>query len=182
MISCGAEIKLQRCTEKLSEASVCSGVIVCTSAYDTGRLSERCAQGDPAVTPRGERWSNPPAQLSLATPPTATSSPSQTPLGWTLGGKSTPDQHCQPGGNRRAVSSPPFICTGDLWTCFASLFLYVMIKYCLSAQLIPEAKGKSLCPQIICKLSLSPRTDLFAGGGSVLCYPAVTLPLPFGSL
>lgn len=51
-----------------------------------------------------------------------------------------------------------------------------MIKYCLSAQLIPKAKGKSLCPHIICKLSLSLRTDLFTGRESVLYYPAVTLP------
>ena len=71
---------------------------------------------------------------------------------------------------------PLFVSVGDLWTCFASLFLYVMIKYCLSAQLIPEAKGKSLCPHIICKLSLSQRTDLFTGRESVLYYPAVTLP------
>lgn len=59
---------------------------------------------------------------------------------------------------------------------FASLFLYVMIKYCLSAQLIPKAKGKSLCPHIICKLSPSLRTDLFTGRESVPYYPAVTLP------
>lgn len=71
---------------------------------------------------------------------------------------------------------PLFVSVGDLWTCFASLFLYVMIKYCLSAQLIPEAKGKSLCPHIICKLSLSQRTDLFTGRESVLYYAAVTLP------
>lgn len=80
------------------------------------------------------------------------------------------------GGHERAVSSSLFISIGDLWTCFASLFLYVMIKYCLSAQLIPKAKGKSLCPHIICKLSFSLRTDLFTGRESVLYYPAVTLP------
>lgn len=110
--------------------------------------------------PWGERWRNPPH-------PPHPSSPG-------LGSKSTPDQQCQPGGNEN-VSSLLFIAITDLWTCFASLLLYVMIKYCLSAQWIPKAKGKSLCPHIICKLSLSPRTDLFTGRESVLYYPAVTL-------
>lgn len=66
--------------------------------------------------------------------------------------------------------------TGELRACFGSLFLYVMIKYRLSAQLIPKAKRKSLCPHIICKLSLSPRTDLFTGTECVLYYTAVTPP------
>lgn len=56
------------------------------------------------------------------------------------------------------------------------LFLYVMIKYRLSAQFIPEAKGKSLCPHIICKPSPSLRTDLFTGRKSALYYSVVTPP------
>lgn len=80
------------------------------------------------------------------------------------------------GGNERAVSSSLCVSIGDLWTCFASLYLYVMIKYRLSAQLIPEAKGKSLCPHIICKPSPSLRTDLFTVRESVLYYPTVTPP------
>ena len=119
-------------------------------------------------------WDRVTLQPSLAPPPPLILPPDSP--GLSSGSKSTPDQHCQPGGKERVVSSSLFISIGDLWTCFASLFLYVMIKYCLSAQLIPKAKGKSLCPHIICKLSVSLRTDLFTGRESVLYYPAVTLP------
>lgn len=143
--------------------------------HDTGSLSDWCAQGDPVVTVDYRVRDGVTPQPSLAPPQPPPHPPPNSP-GLGSGSKSTPDQHCQPGGNERAVSSSLFISIGDLWTCFASLFLYVMIKYCLSAQLIPKAKGKSLCPHIICKLSLSPRTDLFTGRESVLYYPAVTLP------
>lgn len=127
--------------------------------HDMGSLSDwRRLSGDCGLL--GERGSNPPAQS--CTPKTTSHLPLIS-LGLRSGSKSTPDQHCRPGGNERAVSSSLFISSRDLWTCFASLFLYVMIKYCVSAQLIPKAKGKSLCPHIICKLSLSLRTDLFTG-------------------
>lgn len=147
-----------------------------TTDHDMGSLSGWFVQGDPAVIV--DYWVRDGAtpQPSLAPPHNhlRTLPPNSPGLG--SGSKSTPDQRCQPGGNERAVSSFLFISVGDLWTCFASLFLYVMIKYCLSAQLIPKAKRKSLCPHIICKLSLSLRTDLFTGRESVLYYPAVTLP------
>lgn len=137
-------------------------------------VSEWCAQGDPAVTV--DCWVRDGVTLkpSLA-PPQQPPSPSES-HGQSSVNKSTPDQQCQPGGKQRAVSSSLFISVGDLWTCLASLFLYVMIKYCVSAQLIPKAKGKSLCPHIICKLSPSLRTDLFTGRKSVLYYSAVTPP------
>lgn len=143
----------------------CSEVFIMHATdHDMGSLSDWCAQGDPAVTvDYGVRDGVIPPPPPLPSP----NSPG-------LGSKSTPDQQCQPGGNEN-VSSLLFIAITDLWTCFASLLLYVMIKYCLSAQWIPKAKGKSLCPHIICKLSLSPRTDLFTGRESVLYYPAVTL-------
>lgn len=119
----------------------------------------------------GERWSNPEAQSGTPTTPLLGESHGQSSVN-----KSTPYQHCQPGGKQRAVSSSLLISVGDLWTCLAFLFLYVTIKYCLSAQLIPKAKGKSVCPHIICKLSPSLRTDLFTGRKSVLYYSAVTPP------
>lgn len=150
-------------------------LLVHATDHDMGSLSEWVAQGEPAVTV--DYWVRDGAtpQPSLAPPKPPPHPPLNSP-GLSSGSKCTPDQHCRPGGNERAVSSSLFISIGDLWTCFASLFLYVMIKYCLSAQLIPKAKGKSLCPQIICKLSLSLRTDLFTGRESVLYYTAVTLP------
>lgn len=149
-------------------------LIMYSRDHDMAALSDCCFQGDPAVTGlSGERWNNPRAQSSTRIPPPH---PPNNSLGSGSGSKSTPDQRCQPRGNKWAVSSSLFMSIGDLPTCFASLLLYVMIKYCLSAQLIPKAKGKSLCPRIICKPSLSPRTDLFTGWESVLYYTAVTLP------
>lgn len=136
-------------------------------------VSEWCAQGDPGVTV--DCWVRdgvtPKPSLAPPQPPLPRESHGQSSVN-----KSTPDQHCQPGGKQRAVSSSLLISVGDLWTCLAFLFLYVMIKYCLSAQLIPKAKGKSVCPHIICKLSPSLRTDLFTGRKSVLYYSAVTPP------
>lgn len=140
--------------------------------HNMGSPSDSCAQGDPAVTVDWWVRDGVTPRPSLAPPQLPSHSPPMSPGQ----SKSTPDQHDQPGGKERAVSSSLFISVWDLWSCFASLFLYVMIKYCLSAQLIPKAKGKSLCPHIICKLSPSPRTDLFTGRESVLYYPAVTLP------
>lgn len=118
----------------------------------------------------GEWWSNPAAQSS--TPTTTSSPPHQLP--W-AGFCEQVNLRLGRGGVQ-AVSSSLFVSVGDLWTCFASLFLYVMIKYCLCAPLIPKAKGKSLWPHIICKPSPSLRTDLFTGRESVLYYPAVMLP------
>lgn len=149
--------------------------VVHIADHDTGSLSDWCAQGDLAVTVDYRVRDGVTPQSSLAPLQLPPHPPPNSP-GLGSGSKSIPDQRCQPGGSERAVSSSLFISIGDLWTCFASLFLYVMIKYCLSAQLIPKAKGKSLCPHIICKLSLSLRTDLFTGRESVLYYPAVILP------
>lgn len=112
----------------------------------------------------GERWCNPPSPVWH---PTTTSSPPNSP-----GLSSEPTLSAK--GNETVSSLCSFL--SEIYGLALSLFLYVMIKYCLSAQWIPKAKGKSLCPHIICKLSLSPRTDLFTGTESVLYYPVVTLP------
>lgn len=136
--------------------------------HDMGSLSGWRAQGDPAVNVDYRVSDGVTPQPSLAPPQPPPHPPTNSP-GLGSASKSTSDLDA-------AVSSSLFVSVGDLWTCFASLFLYVMIKYCLCAPLIPKAKGKSLWPHIICKPSPSLRTDLFTGRESVLYYPAVMLP------
>lgn len=67
------------------------------------------------------------------------------PQGQALGASRPRTSAASRGGREWAVSSPLFIPTGDPRTGSASLFLYTVIKYRLSAQPLPEAKGKSLC-------------------------------------
>lgn len=140
--------------------------------HDMGSLSGWRAQGDPAVNVDYRVSDGVTPQPSLAPPQPPPHPPHQLP--W-AGFCEQVNLRLGRGGVQ-AVSSSLFVSVGDLWTCFASLFLYVMIKYCLCAPLIPKAKGKSLWPHIICKPSPSLRTDLFTGRESVLYYPAVMLP------
>lgn len=101
--------------------------------HDTGSLLDWCVQGDPVVTVDYRVRDG----LTPTLPPLpAHSSPFQHPHppphpprgspGPGSRSKSTPDQHCQPGGNKRAVSSSVFISIGDLWTCFASLCFFML--------------------------------------------------------
>lgn len=149
------------------------GLISHATDGDMCSLSDWCAQGDPAVTVDYRVRDGVTPWPSLAPPNHILALPQLPRAG--LWDQVNPRPALPPGGYERPVSSSLFISIGDLWTCFASLFLYVMIKYCLSAQLIPKAKGKSLCSHIICKLSLSPRTDLFTDWECVGYYPAVAL-------
>lgn len=137
--------------------------VIHATDHDMGSLSDWYAQGDPALTTHYE------VRDGATSPPP----PSQTPLGQALGVR---DQTSNARRGNERVSSLLLISTEDLWTCFGPLFLSVIIKYCLSAQQIPKAKGKSLCPNIICKLPLPPRTDLLTGRESVLYYRAATPP------
>lgn len=119
--------------------------------HDADRDTDRGRQGDPAVTVdwRGRdeatlRPSLPPAHPLKKPPP----HPSLSSPGRGSGRKSTPNQRHELAGKvgvrrARAVPSPLYISAGDLRTGSASLYLHVVIKYCLSAQLLPEAKGKS---------------------------------------
>lgn len=156
---------------------------MCGSSYHT---RHRSWHGKPvwpgrSRTPSGacglvaEGWSNPP-KPSLAHPQNHLLTLPSTPPGLRSGSRSTLDQHCRlSGGGGRIVSSSLLISVGDLWTGLASLLLCVMIKYYPSAQLIPTAKGKSLCPHVICKLSLSLRTDLFTCAELLLHCTVLTL-------
>lgn len=101
----------------------------------------------------GERWSNPEAHPHMPHhPPTTSPSP---PLLSPPLPRARLWEQVDPkpalllggwwGGRQWAVSSPLFISTGAPPTGAASLFLYIVIKYRLSAQPLPEAKGKSLC-------------------------------------
>ncbi len=159
---------------KLSEAFMCRWFRARHKSWhgqSVWLVRSRRPSGDCGLS--GEGWCNPPSQSST---PTTTSTPSPQ-LPWAkLWEQVNPRPVLPAGGQWKGCFIFLFVSIGDLWTCFAFLFLFVMIKYCLSAQLIPKAKRKSLCPHIICKLSLSPRTDLFTGRESVLYYPAVTLP------
>ena len=119
----------------------------------------------------GERWTTPPyPQPSLAP---AQLPPPPAPPGWALGASQPETSSSSQGATNGLFHLPCSFLLEIYGLVFASLLLYVMIKYCLSAQLIPKAKGKSLCPHIICKLPLSPRTDLFTGREFVLYYPDV---------
>lgn len=119
----------------------------------------------------------PPSQPSLAPPKTTSFAPPPAPPGKALGASLTQTSTASPGGGyERVVSSSLFISVRDLWTCLPPppCFFMSRLNIVYLHNWYPGPKGKSLCPHIICKLSPSPRTDLFTGWESVLYYAAAT--------
>lgn len=144
----------------LSEALACrpglrvGALIMHDTDRDTDSLSDWGGQGDPAVSVDWRGRDEATLRLSLPPPPTQKKKkktppphPPLAPQGEALGASRprTSAASWERGGREWAVSSPLFISAGDPRTGSASLFPYIVIKHGLSAQLLPEAKGKSLC-------------------------------------